>query len=183
MFPILGSHAGCIRAAATINFGWVELTTEFTMSNTWMWMCFRLRGSPAISLSIANCVVVILTYYCSHSIRLRRFIVGDVTLIFSHPSPSHCQCVVVGGCLCICQYLRSDVVGAVITEYCPIPPPGDSGSRTTSRGAGESECWSSGIQLWCPLELHRGHHNTPCWKEFIIGTLCITIQRWIVTIN
>ena len=29
------------------------------------------------------------------------------------------------------------------TVYCP----GDSSGRTTSGGAGESECWSSGIQL------------------------------------
>ena len=108
---------------------------------------FLVKGSPTISASIANCVVLILTYYCSHSIRLRWFIVGDTALILSHQSPSHCQCVGVGGCHCICQYLRSDTVGAVITEHCTIPPPGDSGGRTTSGGAGECECWSSGIQL------------------------------------
>ena len=39
---------------------------------------------------------------------------------------------------CIC-HLRSDTVGAVITEHCTIPPPGDSGGRTTSGGAGEGE--------------------------------------------
>ena len=107
---------------------------------------FLVKDSPTISASIANCVVVILTYYCSHSIRLRWFIVGDVTLIISHQSPSHCQCVIVGGSLCIC-HLRSDTVGAVITEHCTIPPPGDSGGRTTSGGAGEGEHRSSGIQL------------------------------------
>ena len=153
------------------------------MSNTWMWMCFWLRGSPAISPNIANCIVVILTYYCSHSTSRGWFIVGDVALILSHQSPSHCQCVVVGGCCCIGQHLRHDFVGAVITDHCPISPPGDSSGRTTSGGAVESECWSSGIQLWCQLKLYGGHHNIPCGKEFIIGTLCITIQRWTVTIN
>ena len=66
--------------------------------------------------------------------------VGHITLIHSHHRhqfPSHCQCVGVGGCCCVGQYLRSDTVGAVITEQCVIPPPGDSGGRTTSGGAGE----------------------------------------------
>ena len=128
-------------------------------------MCFQLRGSPAISTSIANCVVVILTYYCSHSIRLRWFIVGDITLIFSHKSPSHCQCVSVIGCLSICQYLRSDVVGAVITEHCPIPPPGDSSGRTTSGGAGEGE--HRRVSGWVSVQLEGDFtrdSNLACWR-------------------
>ena len=35
------------------------------------------------------------------------------------------------------------VLSHCVIVYCP----GDSSSRTTSGGAGESECWSSGSQL------------------------------------
>ena len=33
----------------------------------------------------------------------------------------------------------------VITEHCAVPPPGDSGGRTTSGGAGEGEDRSGSI--------------------------------------
>ena len=56
----------------------------------------------------------------------------------SSQSPSYCQRVSVGGGHRI-YHLRSNVIVIVITEHCAISPPGDSGSRTTSGGAGEGE--------------------------------------------
>ena len=53
-------------------------------------------------------------------------------------SSNHCQCVDVGGCLWV-YHLRVDVMVAVITKHCTIPPPGDSGGRTTSGRTGEGE--------------------------------------------
>ena len=149
MLLIFGSHADCIGAAATMHKFWVSRTNNRVYDEQHMDVnvLFSVKGFPAISPNIANCIVVILTYYCYHSTSRGWSIVGDVALIFSHQSPSHCQCMVVGGCHCIGQYLRSDTVGAVITDHCPIPPPEDSSGRTTSGGAVESECWSSGIQL------------------------------------
>ena len=70
----------------------------------------------------------------------------------------------VGGCLCIC-HLRSDTVGAVITEHCAIPPPGDSGGRTTSGGAGEGE--HRRVSGWVSIQLEGNFtldSNLACWK-------------------
>ena len=59
------------------------------------------RGSTYIKISKKVCALVILTYYCYYSTRLGSFVVGDSALIVSYKSPSHHQCVVVGGCCCI----------------------------------------------------------------------------------
>ena len=48
------------------------------------------------------------------------------------------------------------MVGTVLSDCVIVGCPGDSGSRTTSGGAGESECWNGGIQLGCQLELEGG---------------------------
>ena len=85
-------------------------------------------------------------------------------MILSHQSPSHCQCVGVGGCDCIC-HLRSDTVGAVITEHYAIPPPGDRGGRPTSGGAGEGE--HRRVSGWVCVQLEGDFtwdSNLPCWR-------------------
>ena len=125
--------------------------------------------------------VVILTYYCYHSTRWGWFVVGHSALILSLQSPSHCQCVVVSGSLCISQYLRSDVVSSILSHCTAVYCPGDSSGRTTSGGGGESECWNRSIQLWCQLKLHRGNYNRPCgWDStlsILLGLLYIKVWQ------
>ena len=71
--------------------------------------------------------------------------------------------MVVGGC-CTISHLRSDTVGIVITEHCAIPPPGDSGDRTTSGGAGEGEHRKVSGQVCVQLEGDiTWDSNLPCW--------------------
>ena len=120
--------------------------------------------SQTASTGTFKYVAAILTNYFQHSTSRGRFVVGDGTLILSHQSPGYCQCVGVGGCHCICQYLRRDVVGTVLSHCTVVACPRDISSRTTSGGAGESECWSSGIQLWCQLKLYGGYHKVSCGR-------------------
>ena len=78
----------------------------------------------------------------------------------------------VGGCHWICQYLRSDTVGAVITEHCAIPPPGDSGGRTTSGGAGEGE--HRRVSGWVSVQLEGDFiqdSNLACWNTELVRIL------------
>ena len=68
----------------------------------------------------------------------------------------------VGGC-CTISHLRIDTVGAVITEHCAIPPPGDSGDRTASGGASEIEHRSDSI-----FQLESNfiwNSNLACWRK------------------
>ena len=54
---------------------------------------------------------------------------------------------------------------AIITEHCAIPPPGDSGGRTTSGGAGEGE--HGRVSGWVCVQLEDDFiwdGNLACWN-------------------
>ena len=125
-----------------------------------------LSATSSINVWLGTLKGVILTYYWQHSTRWGWFIVEDITFILSHQPPGHCQCVVIGGCCCIGQYLGCDAVyvSTVLSHCTVVACPGDSSGRTTSGGAGESECWSRGVQFWGQLKLHGRHCNIP-WEK------------------
>ena len=75
-------------------------------------------------------------------------IIAHTTRVVSSVSPSHSQCVGVGSSPHICHSLR-EVMATVITDHITIQRPGDSCSRTTSGGTGQSEYGRERIKCYC----------------------------------
>ena len=64
-------------------------------------------------------------------------------------------------------------MGTVLNHCTVVACPGDISGRTTSGGAGEGECWSSGVQFRCPLKSYGGYHKVPCGRNVIFGMVYI----------